>query len=343
MNGQVAFKEKILIVDDMPANIKILGEVLRNDYDIRFARSGQKALELALSDPPDLILLDIMMPNMDGYEVCKRLHEHPKTKNIQIIFITAMDSEEDEARGFDAGATDYITKPFQPPIVKARVKTHLELSRHRNYLEELVSERTNELRKTQKEIVYRLGRAAEFRDNETGHHVKRLSHYCAMFGEELGMDKEKQEQFMYASSMHDVGKIGIPDHILRKPGKLDSGEWEIMKKHTTIGSDMLDGSDSELLMLAQKIALTHHERWDGSGYPEGLKGVEIPIEGRITAICDVFDALTSERPYKKEWPVEKAVAEINLNRGKHFDPILVDMFQKIVPDMLSLRKKFPDE
>ena len=343
MNGQVAFKEKILIVDDMPANIKILGEVLRNDYDIRFARSGQKALELALSDPPDLILLDIMMPNMDGYEVCKRLHEHPKTKNIQIIFITAMDSEEDEARGFDAGATDYITKPFQPPIVKARVKTHLELSRHRNYLEELVSERTNELRKTQKEIVYRLGRAAEFRDNETGHHVKRLSHYCAMFGEELGMDKEKQEQFMYASSMHDVGKIGIPDHILRKPGKLDSGEWEIMKKHTTIGSDMLDGSDSELLMLAQKIALTHHERWDGSGYPEGLKGVEIPIEGRITAICDVFDALTSERPYKKEWPVEKAVAEINLNRGKHFDPTLVDMFQKIVPDMLSLRKKFPDE
>ncbi len=335
-------KQKILIVDDIPTNIKILVETLQDTYEIFFATNGLKALEIVESDPPSLILLDIMMPDMNGYDLFKKLRAKDITKNIPIIFITAMGDEEDEKYGFELGAVDYIIKPFKPAIVKTRVKTQLELGRHRNYLEDLVDERTIELQKTQKEIVERLSRASEFRDNETGQHIKRLSHYCALLGSKIGMSKNKQDLLFYASSMHDVGKIGIPDRILLKPGRLTPDEWEIMKTHTTIGADLLTGSNSELLKMASHIALTHHEKWDGSGYPQGLKGDKIPLEGRIVAICDMFDALTSERPYKKAWPVEESVSEIKNAGSIYFDKKLVNEFEEILSDVLILKKRFSE-
>ncbi len=333
-------KQKILIVDDVPANIEMLIETLMSDYEIRFATNGPEALGIVSTPPsPDLILLDIMMPEMDGYEVCRRLKANTQTRNIPVVFITTKTEEDDEVKGFELEAADYITKPFSPAIVRARVKTHLELKRHRDHLEELVDERTEELRRTQMEIVNRLGRAAEFRDNDTGKHVKRLGHYCSLLGGALGMNKAEKSRLLHASSMHDVGKIGIADSILMKSGKLTPEEWEIMKTHTTIGSDLLGGSDSELLELAKTIALTHHEKWDGTGYPQGLKGEEIPLEGRITALCDMFDALTTKRPYKEQWSTDKSLEEIKSRRDKHLDPNLVDLFFKILPDIIALKKR----
>ncbi len=333
---------KILIVDDMALNITILVETLQENYDTRYAKTGKQALSLVESDPPDLILLDILMPGIDGYEVCRRLKAGPKTRNIPVIFITSLDEAEDEKKGFAVGATDYITKPFRPAIVKARVQTHLELIQRKHLLEDLVEKRTRELKATQREIVGRLGRASEFRDNETGQHIKRLSNYCALFGNELGMQEAELNLFRHASSMHDVGKLAIPDNILLKPGKLAPDEWKVMKTHTTIGAGLLDGSESKLLNLAKTIALTHHEKWNGTGYPNGLKGDDIPIEGRITAICDVFDALTSERPYKKAWTTADAVEEIKISGSEHFDQDLVDLFEKLLPKILILKKQFPE-
>jgi putative two-component system response regulator len=220
------------------------------------------------------------------------------------------------------------------------VHTHIELKLHRDNLEDLIRHRTRELEDTRLEIIYRLARAAEFRDNETGQHVRRLSHYCGLLAQAVGLPKEHCELVFHASSMHDVGKIGIPDNILQKPGKLDPGERQIMENHARIGADLLGGHDSELLQLASAIALTHHERWDGSGYPQGLRGEEIPVEGRITALCDVFDALTNDRPYKRAWPDQEAVDEIKSQRGQHFDPRITDLFMENLPKILLVRKEF---
>lgn len=341
---------KILIVDDTKANIDILVEALKSDYKISVATDGPKALAHADSNPPDLILLDIMLPGMDGYEVCSRLKANSATSSIPIVFITALLEIRDKSRGFELGAVDYITKPFQIAEVKARVRTHLSLKHaldalgnQNRILDQKVELRTQELRSTQLEIIYRLGRAAEYRDNETGMHIKRMSHFCRAVASRLDCDEDFRELLFNASPMHDIGKIGIPDSVLLKPGRLDSAEWIIMKQHTTAGAEILSGNESPLLQLAEVIALTHHEKWDGSGYPQGLAGERIPLAGRIVAICDVFDALTSKRPYKEPWPLEKALHEIRAGSGTHFDPRVVEAFFSAIPDILRIREQFGDE
>ncbi len=336
-------QETILIVDDTPANIRILAEALNNDYRLMIARSGLDALETLKGDHlPDIILLDIMMPEMDGMEVLEQIKAGETTKGIPVIFITAMNEEQDEAKGLALGAVDYITKPFSLSIVKARLKTHLNLRKYQTSLEEIVQQRTEEVVETQLEIVQRLARAAEYRDNETGMHIKRISHTTALMAEKYGLDSDTCELIFHSSSMHDVGKIGVPDNILLKPGKLTVEEFNIMKTHAAIGAEMLGGHNSTLLQTATQIAATHHEKWNGTGYPNRLKGEEIVIGGRITAICDVFDALTSERPYKKAWPAEMALAEINEQKGGHFDPDLVDLFNSLFDEILIINKKLAD-
>ncbi|MBF0226441.1 MAG: two-component system response regulator [Desulfobacterales bacterium] len=336
-------KPKILIVDDTPSNIKVLGSSLGDKYSIFVATSGEKALTILKTTPIDIILLDIMMPEMDGYEVCNKIKDNSLTRNIPIIFITALTGEDDEAKGLELGAVDYIIKPIQPSIVNARVKTHLELKKHRDNLEYLVQERTKQVQDTQLEIIFRLAMASEYRDNETGLHITRISHLSAILAEAYGLDKTDCDEIFHASSMHDVGKIGIPDNILLKPGKLDANEFNIMKSHTTIGSDMLSGINCGLLTRAKLIAITHHEKWDGTGYPNGISGDDIPLEGRITALCDVFDALTSTRPYKKAWTVEETVAEIERCSDKHFDPNLVKLLKKVLSKFVAVKKKFGDK
>lgn len=333
----------ILIVDDTPDNIDVLANILRKDYEIKAALNGEKALLIALAEPrPDMILLDIMMPGMDGYEVCRHLKANPVTSNIPVIFVTAKDDVADEQKGFELGAVDYITKPVSPPIVEVRVETQLALSNQKRVLELKVKQRTQELNHTRLEIIRHLGRAAEYKDNETGMHVIRMSHYAKFIAEAYGSNEEWVERLFHAAPMHDVGKIGIPDHILLKPGKLDADEWEMMKKHSEFGAEIIGEDPSQLLQMSKQIALTHHEKWDGSGYPKRMKGEEIPLEGRIVAIADVFDALTSERPYKKAWPVEDAVKLIDDNSGSHFDPSLVPLFHQVLPQILDIKEQYAD-
>lgn len=342
--GQTPDKPTILVVDDIPDNIHTLSGVLSSDFKIKAATNGQKALQIAAGSPkPHLILLDIMMPEMDGYEVCEKLKSNPYTAEIPIIFVTAKAEVVDEEKGFMMGAVDYITKPISPPIVKARVKTHIALHNQNLDLAEQVKERTQQLEQSRLEIIQRLGRAAEYKDNETGMHVVRMSHYSRILAEQLDVSKRWVELIFHASPMHDIGKIGIPDRVLRKPGKLDNEEWDVMQQHVQIGGDIIGDSDSALLKLAQEIALYHHEKWDGSGYPHKLKGEDIPLSARIVAIADVFDALTSERPYKKAWPVEKAIGLIEEEAGKHFDPDLVPIFISKLDEMLEIRDSFKDE
>ncbi|MDK2980918.1 MAG: cyclic di-GMP phosphodiesterase [Chloroflexota bacterium] len=337
-------KHTVLIVDDTPENIDILVGILKEQYQLKVATGGRAALDiLAEKHKPDLVLLDIMMPEIDGYQVCQTIKADPAARKIPVIFVTAMDDEEDETKGFAYGAVDYITKPVSPPIVLARVATQLALYDQKNHLEELVQERTAEIYDTRLEIVRRLGIAAEYKDNETGQHILRMSQYCKLVGREYGLSTEEQTLLLNASPMHDVGKIGIPDRILLKPGKLDPDEWEVMKTHTTIGGLIIGDHSSELLQTARMIALSHHERWDGTGYPNGLKGENIPIYGRIAAIADVFDALTSERPYKHAWSVEDAVEEIKRGDGTHFDPGIVEAFLAVLPDILEIRAQHQED
>ncbi len=333
-------KPTVLVVDDTKTNIDIVVGLLKAQYEIMVALDGPTALELVESTPPDLILLDIMMPGMDGYEVCERLKANSITRKIPVIFLTAKTEIEDETKGFELGAVDYITKPISPPILEARIKTQLALYDQNRVLEEKVSERTAELHETRLEIIRRLGRAAEYKDNETGLHVIRMSHYSRLSGLAFGMDEAEADLLLNAAPMHDIGKIGIPDRILLKPGKLDNEEWEIMRQHAAFGTEIIGEHDSEILKLARLVALTHHEKWNGKGYPEGLKEEETPLEGRIVAIADVFDALTSERPYKKAWPVEKAVDLIKEESGQHFDPKLVPAFLEAMPEILKIKEEF---
>lgn len=343
-------KPLILIVDDAPKNVQVIGRILYDKYyNVSIASSGKQALELVKNDRPDLILLDIQMPEMDGLEVCRVLKSSELTSKIPVIFLTAKADTDDILKGFEIGAVDYITKPFQALELLARVKTHVENKKLKENLEELVDARTAELRTALKKIelsqldlVDRLGRAAEFRDNETGMHVKRMSHYSVILGEAAKLENASLTMLLSASMMHDVGKIGIPDNILLKPGKLTSEEFEIMKTHTVIGAELLSDSGSELIRMAEKIALSHHEKWNGTGYPNGLRGEEIPLEARIVAIVDVFDALTSERPYKKAWSIEDAVSLIQKEKGQHFDPTLVELFIKQLPVILEVKEKFLD-
>ncbi|MDU9416551.1 two-component system response regulator [Pseudomonas sp. zfem005] len=320
----------LLLVDDEPTNLQVLRHILQDDYRLLFAKDGAKALELAQREAPDLVLLDVMMPGMTGHEVCARLKADEATTSIPVIFVTALADVEDEARGFEVGAVDYITKPVSPPIVRARVRTHLSLVR------------LDELKQTRLQIVQRLGLAAEYKDNETGLHVIRMSHYARILARALGWSEAACEDLLNAAPMHDVGKIGIPDAVLRKPGKLDDDEWVVMREHVRIGAEIIGEHPSGLLRMARSIALTHHEKWDGSGYPNGLRGEEIAIEGRIVAIADVFDALTSERPYKKAWSVEDAIAFLREQSGRHFDPSLVELFINQMPAVLEVKERWAE-
>ncbi|WP_114787059.1 response regulator [Vibrio tetraodonis] len=337
-------KQIVLVVDDTPDNIDVMSGILRPDYKVKAALSGAKALKIAASTPkPEIILLDVMMPEMDGYEVCKRLKADSITADIPIIFVTAMNAEEDETYGLELGAVDYITKPVRPSIVKARIKTQLALYYQNRHLEKTVQERTESLISTQLEIIRRLGRAAEFKDNETGLHVIRMSHYSRLMAESMDDVSEKWSNLVFnAAPMHDIGKIGIPDSILLKPGKLDDQEWQLMRKHPEFGAHIIGEHESELLIMAREIALAHHEKWDGSGYPYGLKGEDIPLSARIIAIADVFDALTTERPYKKAWSVKEAVALIDEESGKHFDPSLVAIFHEVMPEILDIKEQYAE-
>ncbi|PKH55593.1 two-component system response regulator [Shewanella sp. Choline-02u-19] len=327
----------ILVVDDTPGNIDILVGILSNDYKIKVAIDGPKALALAQKNAPDLILLDVMMPGMNGYEVCERLKTDPLTSHIPVIFVTALAETADETQGFALGAVDYITKPVSAPVVQARVKTHLALYDQKRLLEQEVKARTKELEETRFEIIRRLGRAAEYKDNETGLHVIRMSHYARLLAVQSGLPDKYCELIYNAAPMHDIGKIGTPDSILKKPAKLDKHEWKEMQCHAEIGAKIIGEHKDPLLKMAKRIALSHHEKWDGSGYPNGVAGTDIPIEGRIVAIADVFDALTSIRPYKKAWTVADTMALIESESGKHFDPELVEHFKHILAEVTQIR------
>jgi putative two-component system response regulator len=309
----------------------LLRQILQEHYRLRFAKDGPRALELAREERPSLILLDVMMPGMSGYEVCAALKADPRTASIPVIFVTALNDTDDELEGFEAGAVDYITKPVSPPIVRARVRTHLSLVR------------MEELRASRLEIVQRLGLAAEYKDNETGLHVIRMSHFARILGLAAGMSEAAADDLLHAAPMHDVGKIGIPDRILQKPGPLDPDEWKIMQSHATIGAEIIGQHDSGMLGLARNIALSHHEKWDGSGYPHGLAGEQIPLEGRICAVADVFDALTSVRPYKKAWTEEEAIDFLVKQKGRHFDPALVDLFITQMPAIRAIRQRWAEQ
>jgi putative two-component system response regulator len=350
-------KAKIFLVDDTETNIDVLIEILSDQYDIGVALDGENALEDIPMTDPDLILLDIMMPGIDGYEVCRRLKQNPATENIPIIFVTAKQEILDETKGFSVGAVDYITKPISPPVVQARIKTHLELVRSRKQLasqntilEKKVQERTQqlkiknaELETTRLQIIQRLGRAAEFKDNETGLHVIRMSHYSQILARAAGLGDERANILLQAAPMHDIGKIGTPDRILLKPEKLNKDEVKIMQLHPDMGAGIIGNHDSILLKTARTVALTHHERWDGGGYPKRLKGEDIPVEGRIAAIADVFDALTTVRPYKNAWSIESTLDFLRQEQGKHFDPNLVSLFISAIDKVLEIHEKWAEK
>ena len=336
-------RQTILVADDTPENIDLLSALLRQDYRVKVATSGEKALAIVNStEPPDLILLDIMMPGMNGYDVCRRIKANPDRRGIPIIFVTAMTSIEDERLGLEVGAVDYITKPISPPIVSARVRTHLALYDQTRVLEDRVRERTAELFASRQQIIRRLGRAAEFRDNETGNHVIRMSYYARLIAQAIGLGPEATELLFNTASMHDIGKIGIPDAVLLKPGPLSKAEWAVMRQHPEIGAEIIGEHDDELLQTARTIALTHHERFDGSGYPRGLIGEDIPLFGRIVAIADVFDALMTARPYKPAMPIDETLQVMGRNTGLHFDPALMEVLPSVLPDMLRINATYAD-
>jgi putative two-component system response regulator len=351
-------KPRILVVDDQPQNIELIDAYLvPQDYEIVKAANGEEALEKISTNSIDLILLDVMMPGMDGFEVARRVRQDKTHGQLPIILVTALRETDDRVKGIEAGCDDFLTKPIDKMELLARVRSLLKVKAYndlmRNYQKELeadVAKRTEELKHALERIkaasletIYRLSMASEYRDEDTGIHVKRMSRYAAAVARHMGLDEHLVETILYAAPMHDLGKIGIPDLILLKPSELDPLEWEIMKQHTVIGARILNGSDAEFIQLAQIIAQNHHEKWDGSGYPLALKGVEIPIAARITAIADVFDAMTSKRPYKEAFTVEKSLAIIKEGRGGHFDPDVVDAFLAIQEEILAIKKEHDDD
>ena len=328
------------MVDDNTANLQVLRETLDGlGYKLLIAKNGKSALEIVRKASPDLILLDIMMPDMDGYEVCRKFKAAASTQHIPVIFLTAMADAEDEAKGLSLGAVDYITKPINPELVRARVRNHLELKQYRDSLEELVKQRTRELQLTQAVMIESLATLAEYRDPETGGHIKRTQNYVKALAVHLKnhpkfrdeLTDEMIELLYLSAPLHDMGKVGVRDHILLKPGRLDEAEFHEMQKHTIYGHDALRVTEEKLgkstfLRLAREIAYTHQEKWDGSGYPRGLKGEEIPLSGRLMALADVYDALISKRVYKPPMPHDDAVRIILDGRERHFDPDVVDAF-----------------
>jgi putative two-component system response regulator len=345
----------ILVVDDTEENIEILVELLSDIYDISVAMDGEYAIESLKEEIPDLILLDIMMPGIDGYEVCKILKNNENTKYIPVIFLTALTDAREEEKGLNIGAIDYITKPFNPSLVKARVKNQLELKLLRDHLEDVVKQRTAQLELTQEITIESMGTLAEYRDPETGGHIKRTKNYIKVLAEKLKthpkfssfLTDDTIKRLFQSAPLHDIGKVGIPDHILLKPGKLTDEEFEKMKRHTIFGRDALNRSEEKLgknsfLHLAIVMAESHQEKWDGSGYPNGWSGEQIPIPGRLMAVADVYDALISKRVYKEAFTHSKAVRIIQEGRGKHFDPDVVDAFMELTENFRNIALKYAD-
>ncbi|MET0028774.1 MAG: HD domain-containing phosphohydrolase [Candidatus Thiodiazotropha sp.] len=335
--GQELQKQVILVVDDTPENIAVMKGILVGQYTVLAATSGIIALKLVEKRKPDLILLDVMMPEMDGYEVCRHLKSNPETTHIPVIFVTAKTDSEDEQTGFDAGAVDYLAKPVHPSVVRARVKTHLALSDQQRACRQQVIARTQELEESQRAAIFMLGDAGHYNDTDTGVHIWRMAAYSAALARAVKWPVEEAKILELAAPMHDTGKIGISDEILKAPRKLTEEEWVIMKTHSMIGYRILSKSSSPLFQMAATVARHHHERWDGGGYPEGLAGDAIPECARIVAIADVFDALTMRRPYKEPWPVEQALATLRENAGSHFDPDLVAAFEQIIDEILEIK------
>ena len=340
----------ILIVDDEAANVRLL-ETLLDIAEYRNVMSTQdprQALKLCSERAIDLLLLDINMPHMDGYEVMERLQALEGDKPV-VLVLSAQSERSYRHQALDSLALDYVSKPFDTHELLSRIRNLLEVRRAQSYmrnrnqlLEAEVNKRTQELHDSRLEVVRSLGRAAEYRDNETGLHIIRMSKIATLIGEASGMNKVDCDLLLNASPMHDIGKIGIPDHILQKPGKLTAEEWTIMQTHSQIGGEILEGDQSLLLLTAKEICLTHHEKWDGSGYPHRLEGEAIPVMGRITALADVFDALTSERPYKKAWSVPDTLELIRNESGKHFDPGLTGHFMSVVPEIIDIMGQYPE-
>ncbi len=355
----------ILAVDDTPDNLTLLHGLLKDRYRVKVANGGSVALRIANSTPaPDLILLDVMMPEMDGYEVCRRLKADPATRDIPVVFLTAKSDVEDERYGLDLGAVDYITKPISPPIVLSRVRNHLRLKDAADflkdktvYLEAEVRRRTRSLRAIQDAVIMALASLAETRDNETGNHIRRTQNYIRRLAEELRkhpdfaaqLDDETIRLLYKSAPLHDIGKVGIPDAILLKPDRLTADEFEVMKRHAQLGCDAietalqdLEEGDRAFLQHACDIAATHHEKWNGSGYPRGLAGEAIPLSGRLMALADVYDALISKRIYKPAFPHEEAVRLISEGSGSHFDPRIVAVFMAIEQDFRVIAQQFAD-
>lgn len=333
-------RDIVLVVDDIPQNLDVMRGILLPEYDVRVTTKPKSVVGIAESVKPDIILLDIMMPEINGYQVCRQLKANPKTQAIPIIFVSAMSEIEDEQKGFDLGAVDYITKPVNESIVKARVSTHLTLSNQKRAAERLVVQKTKELASSQRSAIYMLGEAGHFNDNDTGVHIWRMAAYAATLAKAALWSVPQTRLIELAAPMHDTGKIGISDAILKAPRRLTEEEMAIMKTHSEIGHRILSKSQTPLFKMAADIALYHHEKWDGSGYPHGLKGDNIPEAARIVAIADVFDALTMKRPYKKPWSIEQAFDYILQNSGSHFDPKLVDVFLSIKDEIIAVKQEY---
>ena len=364
MELELIAKKTVLLVDDLPDNLVLMNDLLKDLYKVKVANSGEKALRIATTgQPPDVVLLDVMMPEMDGYEVCRRLKANPATRNVPIIFLTAKSEVEDEKLGLDLGAVDYITKPISPPITLARVRNHLMLKEHADFLrdqneflEQEVQERTREVVAIQDVTILAMASMAETRDPETGNHIRRTQFYVKALAERLkehprfsAVLTDSCIKLLFKSApLHDIGKVGIPDRILLKPGRFEPHEFEIMKTHTTLGRAAIEHAERSLgtpmafLSIAKEIAYSHQEKWDGSGYPEGLAGEAIPVSARLMAVADVYDALISRRVYKEGMPHEKAVQMIVEGKGKHFDPDMVDAFIGLQEEFRAIAARFHD-
>ena len=359
-----ATRPTILVVDDTPDNLQLMSGLLKDQYKVRVANNGEKALkQLQGESKPDLILLDIMMPGMSGYEVIREIKAQPPLRNIPVIFLTALSEAEDEKKGLEMGAADYITKPISPPIVLARVKTQLEnkaaadFLRDQNvYLETEVMKRTSEISAIQDVTILAMASLAETRDSDTGNHIRRTQFYMKALAEKLKthprfgffLSEQTINMLFKSAPLHDIGKVGIPDRILLKPGRFTPEEFGIMKSHTTLGRDAIEHAEQQLglkvefLQLAKEIAYYHQEKWDGSGYPEGISGDDIPISARLMAVADVYDALISRRVYKEGMSHEKAVAIIMQSSGTHFDPDVVDAFNDLQDEFRAIAARYAD-
>lgn len=343
----------IFVADDIETNLELIEIIFKEDPDleIKTAENGKKLLDLMENtDCPDLLILDLMMPVMDGFEVLKAIKEHRDKSYFPIIVLSALSDKSSVVEALKLGADDYVIKPFFVEEIKARVYNMLKLKERDELLNKSIDvletnlfEKLHMIERTQTEIIVRLGKAAEFRDDETGKHIERIADYVELISEYMGMERDLKMMLKYAAPMHDVGKIGIPDNILLKPGKLTDEEFDIIKLHTIIGGRILSGTTLPLLELAKEIALSHHERWDGKGYPLGLKGEEIPLSGRIVALTDVFDALTSDRVYKQAWSMEKTLDYIKEQRGRQFDPMVVDAFTALSDRIIDIKKTKADQ